>query len=328
MLFASTTAAGAEGWDEGSIVAQALDSGRGRFCTRAAPTRATCQPVTLCMCWATRCSRCPSMLRHWRCVGGPIPVVPKSGALSVPTLALPSTRYLGQRCARLRQGRRGERVELVSGRPIWHPQAASGIDGGDFPPQVQSRRLENCRSSRRRRQPEHLDLRSVAVSVAAVDLRRRRSARLDARRSRHYLPEGTSLWQIPSDFSGAGAPLPGTDVGQLWSVRLVAEWRRPVTGIARGSPCVSGEGRCGRRGGFRAAADESAGRDHAHLSSKLFTGWSLARACRHCSERKLRVCESVSVWRRRPPENHERDCQLAGVEQKRCEIFLITTDGQ
>ena len=37
---------------------------------------------------------------------------------------------------------------------------------------------------------------------------------------------GTSLWQIPSDFSGAAEPLPGTDARKLGPIRLVARRRR------------------------------------------------------------------------------------------------------
>ena len=37
----------------------------------------------------------------------------------------------------------------------------------------------------------------------------------------------------------------------------------------------------------------------------------------------------LSVWRRRPPKDHERERQLAGVEQKRsARYFSIATDGQ
>ena len=92
VLFASTTASGPQGWDEGSIVVQALDSGRRTVLHAGGADPRYVSTGHLVYVLGNTLFAIPFDVKHWRCVGGRYQLWRKSGALSEPTSALPSTR--------------------------------------------------------------------------------------------------------------------------------------------------------------------------------------------------------------------------------------------
>ena len=141
--------------------------------------------------------------------------------------------------------------------------------------------------------------------------------------------KGSSLWQIPSDFSSAGAPLAGTDVpGNLGPFDWSPKGDVLLWGSAEGLHAYRAKAGAGDTADSSAAAVESPRRQHAHRSGKLFTGWSLARPSRRCSERK-RVYVSPFPF---GAGGHRKIMNESGTapvwSRSGGEIFLITTDGQ
>jgi eukaryotic-like serine/threonine-protein kinase len=212
VLFASTTAAGPQGWDEGRIVVQALDSGRRTVVHTGGADPRYVSTEHLVYVLGNTLFAIPFDLKALAVRGGPIPVVPEvrrglGADIGIAQYAISDNgvlahiRGVGDSQSSLALADRSGTIKLLPGSTavIFHPRfnhdesriAVHRVDGGN--PNIWI--YEVSQSQWRQLTLDGGDRPIWTPDGRAITYRK-----------------GTSLWQIPSDFSSAGAPLPGTDV--------------------------------------------------------------------------------------------------------------------
>ncbi len=241
-----------QGWDEGRIVVQALDSGRRTVLHAGGADPRYVSTGHLVYVLGNTLFAIPFDVKALEVRGGPIPVVAEVRRAARSRHWHCPVRDLGQRCARPHQGRRGERSRTC----LWPTDRAPSSRFRD--------RRRRCStpgsiSDESRIAVHRVDGGNPNIWIYEVSQSQWRQLTFDGGDRPVWTPDGRaityrkgmSLWQIPSDFSGAGAPLPGTDVpGNYGPFDWSPKGDVLLWGSHRGAPRVSGEGRCGRRGGF------------------------------------------------------------------------------
>jgi eukaryotic-like serine/threonine-protein kinase len=212
LLFTSTTASGPQGWDQGRIVVQSLDGGRRTVLHEGGADPRYVPTGHLVYALSNTLFAIPFDVNALEVRGGPIPVVTEvrravGADIGIAQYAISDAGVLahlvgtGVSESNLSLADRSGASKPFPGSTatMFHPRfnrddsriAVHRVEGGSpniwiyEVPQSQWRQLTFDGGERPEWTP---DGRAIAYR------------------------KGTSLWQVPSDFSGGGAPLPGTDL--------------------------------------------------------------------------------------------------------------------
>ena len=329
VLFASTTAAGPQGWDEGSIVVQALDSGRRTVLHTGGADPRYVSTGHLVYVLGNTLFAIPFDLKALEVRGGPIPVVAEvrralGADIGIAQYAISDSgvlahiRGVGDGQSNLSLADRSGTFKPLPGSTaaIFHPRfnhdesriAVHRVEGGNSNIWI----YEVSQSQWRQLTFDGGDRPVWTPDGRAITYRK-----------------GSSLWQIPSDFSGAGAPLPGTDVpGNIGPFDWSPKGDVLLWGSAEGLHA------------YRAKAGAGDGADSAPLLMKAPEGTTLIGRASFSPDGRWLVLVAVA-----PSGNdvyvspfpfgaggHRKIMNESGNSpvwsRSGGEIFLITTDGQ